>query len=750
MESFPVDAREGDGGDLPRESSAYRRLRAVYLKGQGAGSPESGFDPDENAERAVDGVAGEAQKLAAEEDPQTAGDAALAAMLAREEEQINEQMNDYGTGTSAHQSGGARSGVNARCKPGQKLPGPDSLEGPIQVAAIVSHSEKSALHQRSRGSYYPTGTGASHLDLQSGSEAGRKAQEKNTDMRNGGPEMVTLKTKTNNVYAYDVSPAANKFFDMRAGCRVSISAGDSDAGTVVGICDSHVWFWIDGDSGSSFWRGDYCAVDVRDRGIELMSDDGKLVYQNVDDDWSVPQLEHRTKSFDYWSHSAWNNPAHGAAGAAAMAAHGVGAGRVPESIMIPVTIALENDITHSSPLLAIANILCLRRSIIIRANAEGVVAAEELVKVVTAQLNSQKPKSAALGGADAAMIARMAGESDMAARLSLRFPDSSTGDVWTALEKFSFDEVKAEKELAATFSAAPGTKSAEETARENTEASGPGDTPRKTLEERIDQAIASLAGFADGTFEADPRFDAVDSFEKSPELDVFELLGIPLLHGLVVNPDLEPEVAAAISGKSLRQTQAALRMGAGGGSEDGGGAGLGASQDVALDPFETYEANLVQTWLDENKSDMTDTGLAHLRQGHPGPLDDSEGHLGVLFRDGKFLVATSDVDTRGDGAKDTTGRFFTLNTDADLQKKKFQVWDEVLTPQANTVVDSAFVAHDDARRQEAVETAKLFGWVQYEIDSGLRHLEKPGQSVDTDTLTAYLQKRYPLRDQGAW
>ena len=47
----------------------------------------------------------------------------------------------------------------------------------------------------------------------------------------------------------------------------------------------------------------------------------------------------------------------------------------------------------------------------------------------------------------------------------------------------------------------------------------------------------------------------------------------------------------------------------------------------------------------------------------------------------------------------------------------------------------------------AIKTAELFGWTEWEIKQGLSRVETPGVQVNTATLTEYLQRVYPLRDQ---
>jgi hypothetical protein len=171
--------------------------------------------------------------------PDTAGDAAMAARLAAEDEDLMDATSKenplYG-----QNSGGAK---RLAAKPGEKAPGPDSLEGPVEC---VEASKPAAVKAQYRGSYYPRTT-ARHLELQSGSPAGRaNALINHKHLPNGGPELLTLTTKTGNVYAYDTSPAACGYFGLRAGVRIDVPT--STGGTVVGVCDDHIWYQIDGDS----------------------------------------------------------------------------------------------------------------------------------------------------------------------------------------------------------------------------------------------------------------------------------------------------------------------------------------------------------------------------------------------------------------------------------------------------------------------------------------------------------------------
>lgn len=128
-------------------------------------------------------------------------------------------------------------------------------------------------------------------------------------------------------------------------------------------------------------------------------------------------------------------------------------------------------------------------------------------------------------------------------------------------------------------------------------------------------------------------FGDVDKFEYTREMDVFDLLGVALLHGWVVDASAEPETAVALrkpdgSGyMSYNQTQDVLAT-----------ADVAASDTTSADSSQEAGSRLsvdhVRRFLERTSNQLTTYGLAQLRRRV------RQGALAVLFYNNHFSVIT--------------------------------------------------------------------------------------------------------------
>ena len=172
---------------------------------------------------------------------------------------------------------------------------------------------------------------------------------------------------------------------------------------------------------------------------------------------------------------------------------------------------------------------------------------------------------------------------------------------------------------------------------------GPSDA---NVQKTVDDALRILPKLRSG-IDVNVFFHHVRSFEYTDEISTFDLCAIPLLHGWVVDPEKEREVALAMGGKSYNTLiTAVLGDGdskdgpslvesdweSGQGPGPGPGPGPGGSSWSPRD--RSASLALVRAWLEMHSSQLTTYGLAQLRE------EMGEGTYAVLFHNNHFSAVT--------------------------------------------------------------------------------------------------------------
>ncbi|EER14178.1 hypothetical protein, conserved [Perkinsus marinus ATCC 50983] len=142
----------------------------------------------------------------------------------------------------------------------------------------------------------------------------------------------------------------------------------------------------------------------------------------------------------------------------------------------------------------------------------------------------------------------------------------------------------------------------------------------------LEDAVTLLPNLNEG-LDVNVKFGSCDGFEFTPELSVFDLLDITLVHGWVVSKD---DLSAYPILGPLSYNQAIEKVVAF--NELQSRALQGEEEEAPVDPG-TYEDGLaVSQWLEENKSQMTYDGLSQIMD----RLKDNE--LAVVFRNNHFVT----------------------------------------------------------------------------------------------------------------
>ncbi|KAF4663222.1 Ubiquitin carboxyl-terminal hydrolase MINDY-1 [Perkinsus chesapeaki] len=143
----------------------------------------------------------------------------------------------------------------------------------------------------------------------------------------------------------------------------------------------------------------------------------------------------------------------------------------------------------------------------------------------------------------------------------------------------------------------------------------------------LEDAVTLLPSLNKG-LDVNVKFGSCDGFEFTPELGVFDLLDITLLHGWVVSKDdmsAFPVLGALSYNQAIEKVVTFNDMQAQAleGREDG---------STTAEPGAYEDGLIVSQWLDDNKSQMTYDGLSQIME----KLRDNE--LAVLFRNNHFVT----------------------------------------------------------------------------------------------------------------
>ncbi|XP_045400963.1 ubiquitin carboxyl-terminal hydrolase MINDY-1 isoform X1 [Lemur catta] len=135
------------------------------------------------------------------------------------------------------------------------------------------------------------------------------------------------------------------------------------------------------------------------------------------------------------------------------------------------------------------------------------------------------------------------------------------------------------------------------------------------FQQNVDDAMTVLPKLATG-LDVNVRFTGVSDFEYTPECSVFDLLGIPLYHGWLVDPQ-SPEAVSAVGKLSYNQLVEKIIT-------------CKHSSDTNL----VTEGLIAEQFLENTAAQLTYHGLCELTAAA------KEGELGVFFRNNHFSTMT--------------------------------------------------------------------------------------------------------------
>ncbi|XP_015358461.1 ubiquitin carboxyl-terminal hydrolase MINDY-1 isoform X2 [Marmota marmota marmota] len=135
------------------------------------------------------------------------------------------------------------------------------------------------------------------------------------------------------------------------------------------------------------------------------------------------------------------------------------------------------------------------------------------------------------------------------------------------------------------------------------------------FQQNVDDAMTVLPKLATG-LDVNVRFTGVSDFEYTPECSVFDLLGIPLYHGWLVDPQ-SPEAVSAVGKLSYNQLVEKI-----------------ITCKHSSDPNLVTEGLIAEQFLETTAAQLTYHGLCELTAAA------KEGELSVFFRNNHFSTMT--------------------------------------------------------------------------------------------------------------
>ncbi|KFO18208.1 Protein FAM63A [Fukomys damarensis] len=135
------------------------------------------------------------------------------------------------------------------------------------------------------------------------------------------------------------------------------------------------------------------------------------------------------------------------------------------------------------------------------------------------------------------------------------------------------------------------------------------------FQQNVDDAMTVLPKLATG-LDVNVRFTGVSDFEYTPECSVFDLLGIPLYHGWLVDPQ-SPEAVSAVGKLSYNQLVEKI-----------------ITCKLSSDPNLVTEGLIAEQFLENTAAQLTYHGLCELTAAA------REGELSVFFRNNHFSTMT--------------------------------------------------------------------------------------------------------------
>ncbi|KAJ8796768.1 hypothetical protein J1605_002038 [Eschrichtius robustus] len=174
------------------------------------------------------------------------------------------------------------------------------------------------------------------------------------------------------------------------------------------------------------------------------------------------------------------------------------------------------------------------------------------------------------------------------------------------------------------------------------------------FQQNVDDAMTVLPKLATG-LDVNVRFTGVSDFEYTPECSVFDLLGVPLYHGWLVDPQ-SPEAVSAVGKLSYNQLVEKIIT-------------CKHSSDTNL----VTEGLIAEQFLETTAAQLTYHGLCELTTAA------KEGELSVFFRNNHFSTMTKHK-----------GHLYLLVTDQGFLQEEQVVWESL----HNVDGDSCFCDSD--------------------------------------------------------
>ena len=177
--------------------------------------------------------------------------------------------------------------------------------------------------------------------------------------------------------------------------------------------------------------------------------------------------------------------------------------------------------------------------------------------------------------------------------------------------------------------------------------------PLPDFQHNINDAIAILPKLQTG-LDVNVRFTGVKDFEYTPECIIFDLLGISLYHGWLVDPQLE-ETVLAVSNLTYNQLVENI-----------------ITNSSSSDSAKMSSSIVAQQFLEESASQLTYHGLCELNSAM------QDGQLAIFFRNNHFSTMYKQ-----------SASLYLLVTDQGFLNQQSVVWETLQTVEGDTI----FVDH---------------------------------------------------------
>ncbi|KAM5256024.1 ubiquitin carboxyl-terminal hydrolase MINDY-1 [Ctenodactylus gundi] len=161
------------------------------------------------------------------------------------------------------------------------------------------------------------------------------------------------------------------------------------------------------------------------------------------------------------------------------------------------------------------------------------------------------------------------------------------------------------------------------------------------FQQNVDDAMTVLPKLATG-LDVNVRFTGVSDFEYTPECSVFDLLGIPLYHGWLVDPQ-SPEAVSAVGKLSYNQLVEKI-----------------ITCKHSSDPNLVTEGLIAEQFLETTAAQLTYHGLCELTAAA------KQGELSVFFRNNHFSTMTKHQ-----------SHLYLLVTDQGFLQEEHVVWESL-------------------------------------------------------------------------